>query len=163
MLKWTIVDLEPKLCWLDLTKLISWNDHGPQNPFPTPTPDTWQTRQLLLPGPTALWASLDFVYSPSWYNLLQNKLRVIMGQVVRPHGRCWFLAIDWVVTQDFFLLGQTCSLTFWNSLYLQRPEVNHEVPTGNKLHCEVGGKAWLHSWKSCDLGWVRWLVRNLGD
>ena len=155
-----VVDVEVILrkAWTKITagwlhkKLISWNDHGPWTLTPPPS-----TRQLLNPAPTILdtWlvplliasiATVDITY-------INYRLRVIMGRVAIPHDRCRLLGYRPTCDFRFSYTWPKYFTSYRRSLYLEWPEVLHEVPTGTNIHSEVRGDAWPHCWKSCDLVW----------
>ena len=76
-----------------------------------------------------------------------------MGRVAIPHDRCRLLGYRPTCDFRFSYTWPKYFTSYRRSLYLEWPEVLHEVPTGTNLHSEVIGDAWPHCWKSCDLVW----------
>ena len=121
-------------------------------PFPTPkhlaTSEscTYYLRHLT-------FTLVDCIYSPRRLTYIEYRLRVIMGRVAIPHDRCRLLGYRLTCDLWFSYTWPKYFTSYRRSLYLEWPEVLHEVPTGTNIHSEVIGDAWPHCWKSCDLVW----------
>ena len=134
-------------------------------PEPFPTPKHTATSESCTYYLRHLTCTLvDCVYSPRRITYINYRLRVIMGRVAIPHDRCRLLGYRLTCDLWFSYTWPKYFTSYRRSLYLEWPEVLHEVPTGTNIHSEVIGDAWPHCWKSCDLVW--WSViteESVGD